>query len=161
MRIVLITILLFLFGCSIDMEMIVDKKAKPFLNSFLREAAVRGVEINTDNLIVKFIDFSEQTNVATGTVGLTSRRGSLRIVQMDTTIAWYYINPEYYWFHEFGHALLDRRHNQERLLGGEVKSIMSNVGIAEYHKYPNQRKYYIDELFDPGVEIPDWSQKIE
>ncbi len=75
-------------------------------------------------------------------------------------------------FHEIGHCILGRSHNNEPLPNGDPKSIMvienqklywpciydidGNGGPDCNNTF--KRAYYVDELFDENVQIPDWAR---
>ena len=67
-------------------------------------------------------------------------------------------------FHELGHALLVRVHNDWKLPNGRNRSIMFAGEYCDiYASYNNCqldiRKYYIDELFKEGILVPTWATR--
>ena len=62
-------------------------------------------------------------------------------------------------FHELGHALLGRGHKDKSLPNGLRASIMYGGTIFGLYSEmrSDHRQYYVDELFDPSTEPPDWA----
>ncbi len=62
-------------------------------------------------------------------------------------------------FHELGHAILTRYHDNSQLPSGHKKSIMvsDNTLFTIYaDNETDKRNYYLDELFDPNTPEPEW-----
>jgi len=66
-------------------------------------------------------------------------------------------------FHELGHAILDRAHNEDMFPNGAWVSIMKRRTGFGYTLYGDsnleRREYYIDELFDENTPAPEWAQQ--
>ena len=65
-------------------------------------------------------------------------------------------------FHELGHCLLDRKHDNAVLPNGEWKSLMRGGELPEGRDYyvnflGFRKEYYLDELFDTNTDAPDWA----
>ncbi len=61
-------------------------------------------------------------------------------------------------FHELGHAILQRAHDNSTLPNGDYKSIMVPEPTILYNEYtPEKRIYYLDELFGVLSGLPSWT----
>ncbi len=62
-------------------------------------------------------------------------------------------------FHEIGHAILERPHNNVRLPNSDFKTMM--FGGNQFGLYsedtPERRVYYLDELFNSNTPAPSWA----
>jgi hypothetical protein len=144
----------------------IDYKLEPYLNRFLEEGIKRGkmVDISKNGgLILEFADLTPPT------IGLCYFSKPVR-VQIDRT----------YWeettkspnrenlreevvFHELGHGFLSRGHRNDVLQNNEWTSMMCgepqtngrswNLNFNGYRK-----EYYLDELFNPKIPVPEWSK---
>ena len=72
-------------------------------------------------------------------------------------------------FHELGHCVLGRLHQNDYLPNGDPKSLMIQNELDQYACVYDlsgdndcnnlfKREYYLDELFDPTTPTPDWAQ---
>lgn len=70
-------------------------------------------------------------------------------------------NKEILFFHEMGHAVLNRSHDNSLLPNGDYKTMM--LGGNQFDLYsedsPERRKYYLDELFNSASQEPDWANQ--
>ena len=66
-------------------------------------------------------------------------------------------------FHELGHSVLGRVHEDERLPNGSPASIMFPKTGFGYRLYGDEtldrRTYYLDELFDSDTSVPGWAKE--
>lgn len=133
-----------------DEYTLVDPKIKPHYDKFMEEATLRGIKFNTTNVKINF-------GPTGGVAGTTFHKNS-RIVIDSTSVNWR-LNPESLIFHELGHLLLVREHEDKWLKGIDNKnysgSIMNEFG-SNYSE--DKREYYVNELFDPSTPKPDWSR---
>lgn len=129
-----------------------DPQIEPYVESFFREAELRGHHgLRPEVLNVGFKDMRNRQGTAnpiTNTI----------LIDRDSP-GWKY-NPEALVFHELGHLLLGRDHLNTRV-GKFCVSIMSNVDDPVYDLHPGEplyerRTYYVDELFNPNTEVPEW-----
>lgn len=60
-------------------------------------------------------------------------------------------------FHELGHAILKRSHDNTLLPNGDYKTLMNSSGYQVYDKDDEKRAYYIAELFNPHEPVPEWA----
>src|SRR5258706_603570 len=113
-------LLLFLAGCAFDFEPTysVDTLLVPYVNDFYKEAALRNIPLVRQNLIVKF----QQNLSDQGEWGL-SINDDQHTVLIDRDYFLFYTKEtnhpnrvEPLIFHELGHALLRRSHNNYQSL---------------------------------------------
>jgi hypothetical protein len=129
----------------------IDPRIKPYVDSFVKEASVRKVNIDITYLKIVFGDLKGEAE------GRSWMDGTHLIV-IDSTLVEWKGSPEQLVFHELGHMCLYREHDDSRI-GNYPKSIMAgwDSPFWENAKYHNRRQYYVDELFNPNTERPEWS----
>ena len=160
----ILVILLIFSSCKDTDEYRVDAEFDDYLQRFLTQASLHGrnFDLHHTGLIIEFGQLSE--NIA----GLTHYENPIRI-QIDKTY-WSQISSsanadlikEELIFHELGHGLLGRNHLNTTLENGDWKSIMcggSKVNNRPWNiNYKGMRRtYYINELFDKNIGLPDFS----
>lgn len=174
MRFSIYTAILLFTGCSQenDFKPVYDvpEELRPIVDTFVREAAHRGVTVSITNLI---INFSEDPGQAV--CGSCNSASLMAPVQKVVTInsgmpCW--TEPqelENLIFHELGHCILGRSHTDSRLPNGEPRSLMVENNISLYSPCVYQigdepcnnlfkREYYLDELFDENTPVPPWGE---
>lgn len=157
------------FDCNSNSSHIcsVEPSLVPLVNSFFEEAAARGITMPKENIQVVFVDAIIVNGESFSGFGYWDYKGTgQRRVEIART-SWRNINQnqqEILMFHELGHALLERIHENSRLPNCSRSSIMcggSNCGQDFYSAYSggadHRRDYYIDELFDTCAEPPEWA----
>lgn len=145
----IITLSLLLLSCSNDNNNLIEQEILGYFNSFESEAFLRGVEIDLDNIDLNaYVENIEKT----GVVGqCNSYSDGSKTVVVDE---FYWSNAsdldkEYLTYHELGHCVLERDHNDEKDQQGDCKSIMQS-GLANCKSNYNtiNRDELLDELFD-------------
>ncbi len=162
--------LLWLVSCTQDNiePLMIPDEVMPFIESFEEEAALRGIPLTIDELIVEFgTDLESNSGVdAAGQCIVSNRRNSIPRIVLDTTSFTWQNNEssrEFLVFHELGHCILDRlQHRDDQLTNGNFASIMLTTSTQLYGPKLNgfKREYYIDELFDQSTGEPDWASDI-
>jgi hypothetical protein len=137
---------------------------QPYIDAFEQEAALRGVTLEIDNLIVEF-ESNLQGGDAAGLCTFASPSNPTPHVRLDTT-SFNWRNNAYHReilvFHELGHCILNRLHRDDKLPNGNAASIMRATGEQLYGGTLNafKRAYYLDELFDESTPAPDWAVNV-
>ncbi|MEO0896185.1 MAG: hypothetical protein AAFY71_07305, partial [Bacteroidota bacterium] len=160
-------ILLWITACNqepVEVLSIPDNIA-PYVDLFEEEAAKRGLSLTINELIVEFGTDLESSSgdEAAGQCIISSNRNSIPRIVLDTTSFNWTNNlshREILVFHELGHCVLDRlAHRDDQLNNGNFTSIMRSTGEQLYGAELNgfKRDYYLDELFLPTVEQPEWA----
>lgn len=118
-----------------------------FIDSFKYEASVYNIDTNNiENINITYREY-ENTNYI-GMCTKTSSEVSIQISHNFWSKANYY-EKEQLIFHELGHCLLNREHNNDTGYYNNnfvKKSIMSEY-LLDYTLYKYYRFYYIEELF--------------
>lgn len=153
-------------ACS-DEEIFISKPdpiPEPFreyLTSFLHEAEIRGVIVDTTGFTISFVDSFPFSSKACA-IGVEASGQNPAYIQIakENRICWE--GRDNSWrkelmFHEFGHALLKRGHDFRTLPNGEKRSIMYQWVSGETIANSLKTKYYIDELFNKNTPVPDWA----
>ncbi len=156
------------FSCDTDTDPIdvyqVPAAIEPFVERFVQEAAARGISLNVTNLVVEIGLLTDEDEDVAGTCtngGLTTP-----LIRLDTTKNWWsngdMIREEVI-FHEFGHCLLGRPHQDDVLPNGDFASIMrtKSPGLYAFYEFLDvnlsyKRDYYLSELFDEFTDPPCW-----
>jgi hypothetical protein len=129
----------------------VEPQLKPYVDSFIEEAAARGVSIDASQLTISF---------GTHDGAAYAVRSTNTIVVDSTSYDWVSGLREQLVYHELGHLYLGREHDDD-MIGNYPKSIMAGVedpwDEGRQRQRLGMRKYYIDELFNPDTKRPDWS----
>lgn len=153
--IVLFSCGLMFLSCKQENVQVIDETFVPYIDRFFEEAQMRGLDLKKEDF-----SFSMQFG------SIAHAAGVCRYATNEMTINPNYwndrneIGKEYLVFHELGHCILDRRHENVILNHGECKSIMKGTedGRRCLRSFVSDiwRSYYVDELFDPATLPPDW-----
>lgn len=153
---------LLIVACGQENNIIdVSPEFEPYVQEFIEEAAKRG----------QTIDFSDTgLQIEFSNVALLSSSGFCRSNEHYIAIdkaQWFSTSERirsWLIFHELGHCELDRPHRTELFNNSTWKSIMWGAPLTTLEKripipfFGFRKKYYIDELFDPNISTPEWSQ---
>lgn len=151
MKKLLIILSLFLASCAGTMKpkkiYSVPAELQPYVDLFILEGEKRGFHMTVDNLIMQInASFSDTETLGTCEIFINPTI----VIQSNFFYNWGTpINKEQVVFHEFGHCLLGRGHDDTHILYGSeyiFKSIMNSYMFDEYY-YGTYRDYYLDELF--------------
>ncbi len=136
----------------------IDPEFRPFYKTFIQEANLRGVELDTSNLS---INFGDALPVA-GNCNLTNIHVKINRNFWEGSSNCF---KEFLIFHELGHCLLKRLHTSA-FSGGYKRSIMyakpneDPLGLHENLLSASMdlpfRKFYVDELFNETVDDAPW-----
>lgn len=159
-------LLVLIFSCTkeIATTIEVDPEFQPFVDSFIAEAAKRGIDIDFEETGLS-LTFGEVPANANGVcTGLREGISSTHEIIIDLN-RWKGDNEfekERLIYHELGHCHLLRGHISDTLPNGEFASIMRGVppngfGYRSFNMTGARREYYIDELFNEAIEKPEWS----
>lgn len=130
-------IFLLFFSCSGFLDenhTHIDPLIKPHFDAFVYEAKSRGITLNTSNITMSFKNLDA--------CGLTVY--DINTIYIDSTRSCWMFDQREVVFHELGHFMLHRIHDNT-MIDGRYKSIMTGEGyILDMEK---NAKYYYDELF--------------
>ncbi|AEI48398.1 hypothetical protein [Runella slithyformis] len=169
-------ILLCLIGClgsckkEATPEYRVPAEVEPYVQAFVREAKLRGIDLMIDNLIVEFAQ--PDANYICGMCNGVKARQKHIILGIQE-YCWKEATPqtrEGLVFHELAHCYLARLHTSKKFADGTYASLMNpdNTEVYSVCLYPidngndcdkrSRRPYYIDELFDETTPPPAWAK---
>ena len=164
-----LVVIILLFGCKKDKDFVYDvpQEFEPIVQRFITEAAARGHQVTINNLIIKY-ELSSTPFCATSNV-ITSGNDVQKIISIKSLGCWQNdVQLETIIFHELGHCVLGREHDNSLMPKGDPKSIMypDNATLYSPCVYPigspcdllYRRTYYLDELFNPATPLPDWGK---
>lgn len=118
----------------------IEDSLKPYVDKFYAEATARGQKIQHDNLLAYTTGALKHREGASGQSmpgGLPTIRIADDLMALGDTLL-----IEYVVFHELGHALLYREHQE-----GFTMMSTKDYLIPDYKYRPHLRKELIDELF--------------
>ncbi len=168
-----VSCLLLLLACQSDEpftpEYQVPSELQVHIDTFLMEAGTRGQTIEIDNLIIEI-----DNNLPISTCGvcnsLESPGQTQKIVRLNPTcLELAPAQVEALLFHELGHCVLLRPHEESTLPNGDPKSMMVANDLDVYapciyaidgsEDCDNtfKRDYYLDELFEESTPAPEWA----
>ena len=164
----IIVAVLIISACKKDIpkEYRVPAQLEAYITSFEQEASARGLNLDIDNLIIEFETNLTDSNdsEAAGLCYHKSRTSNPRIELDTSTFNWtaHEYSKEALIFHELGHCILERGHDDVLLENDNFKSIMKATGEPTYSDFDFfKRSYYLDELFDPNAAPPWWASSKE
>ncbi len=143
MKYIILIFAISFYSCEVfESTYYIQPEVNPYMDRFYKEASERGYNFHRNNLIITIEDLTPEHPTRMGETIRKSGFGDDQItVHIDDNI---FDDPsdslriEYTLFHEMGHALLRRDHNN-------TWSLMDyHVSLEEYKK---DRKRLIDELF--------------
>ena len=145
----------------------VPENLQRHVDLFIEEGGQRGQIIEIKNLII------EMTNLLPETAcGRCAEEQGQRIIYLNSESRVCWNTPEQFEeliFHELGHCVLNRGHDDSLLPNDAQKSLMASQSIGLYSScqydvslnndcdQTYRRTYYIDELFDPATSAPYWA----
>jgi hypothetical protein len=162
-----------ILGCSGDPDFKpvydVPPEYQVFVDKFIKEAANRGVTLEIENLIVKNDpNLSSPHCAQCNSNALTT--DIQKVITLNPDIKCWFTDEEHeaFFFHELGHCILGRLHDNSLLPNGNFKSMMNEGDVTLYAPCLYQigddpcpdntfkRTYYLDELFDENTSVPYW-----
>ena len=150
MRLFAISLLVMtLFSCTKEYGYDVNSEVEPYFRLFETEAAERGYVFNLEaDGIGATVDFIKDGT----TVGQcqTSDQGNKRVfIDRAFWESFDHYEREFIVFHELGHCVLDRDHDDSVSSMNKCASIMqSGLGRCKNDYGPDTREEYLDELFN-------------
>ena len=166
---VLIAFLIFVLSCGKEEDFIYDVPAEfePYVVRFMNEAKARGKDILIDNLIIKK-DSTLPTQYCAISNTISEKNDVQKIISINVPYCWQNdVQLEALIFHELGHCVLGRVHDNTLMPKGDPKTMMYPDNISVYSPCVYfigscdllyRRPYYIDELFNPLTPVPDWAK---
>ena len=182
MKIKCLKFLLFIFilGCTKDNQQLepnipeynpslhsgINLSFANYVKKFYDEANIRGK--NENNIIGKAIEDlklefdSDLTNYCGYALSFNTSN-SPHVIISDRATCWNdrsATDKEILIFHELGHAILKRSHDDTRMSNNHRKTMMfSGNQFGLYKKEEiDKRRYYLDELFDVTTPEPNWAK---
>ena len=141
----------------------IQDQYKPYVDRFFQEAAKRKANIFDSRLYV-LTGFPRPEYCGLGYYNYLGN-GSQRVEISPEPSCWFErddIEREILMFHELGHAMLERQHKEGNYgISLPISMMCSETCNGFWNLYneftPELREYYIDELFDPEIELPHWA----
>lgn len=148
-------------NCKHELNQVMPSEVRPYVIDFFSEAQKHGLNLNMEHF-----DFSISFTKLTGTDG--SCRFANKAIKLDSA-AWRQnddIYRRYLIFHELGHCILGRLHETTKtdceeclsiMRGGQKESFFCNINLHSSRWWT----FYLKELFDEKIEMPNWSEPNE
>ena len=145
MRFFTLFLLLLLLGCE-ENPLQSDPEFDPFLNSFDEAATERGVSIDLSSVTL-YLSEELQTAIHGQCIQYASGKSEIRIRRQ-------YWNSASFWekellvYHELGHCILQRSHDDSTDDMGHCESIMrTSASTCRLEYSAGNREIWLDELF--------------
>ena len=142
----------------------VEASIEKHVQSFIAEGAKRGHDINFEDTGLNIV-FGNTPNASASCSEIGGHDHGSHHIIINKNI-WETLNDslqERLIFHELGHCELNRSHRNDKFNDGSWMSIMRGDplnAIDERIPVPYfgfRKSYYIDELFDEEIPLPDWA----
>lgn len=171
--IILITSLNLLSACAPEpKKFFIDGELLPYYNEFVSYGLQYGRDHSTDNIVIEFGEIPKSKLISPTTVGVCKKElesySEFAIIQKHYFYPHVIINKKVFdnlddksrralVFHELGHCILNRGHDESITDVGYAKSLMypSLVTTRLGYFYDQFEPYYIQEMFDPSVVMVD------
>ena len=143
-----VCLIILLSNCTKSIDQFSNAELDPFFDSFVLEAAERGIEIDLHpmNIQGQIVDISAE-HVA-GRCKHSDRNPAMIIIDQEFWSSASHLHKEYVIFHELGHCVLKREHRNEAQESGACFSIMaSDNKVCGINYNLDTRAEYLDELF--------------
>ena len=127
----------------------IDDAFKPHLEQWVKDAKkYHGPEYKLPHISVVFGGESDVKLLGPSVIGVCIPIPGNPVVKIHRDFWRFssYTTREQLLFHELGHCILNRWHNDDTIFGDPVTIMHSYLNAAEY-AYRKRREYYIKELF--------------
>lgn len=146
-------------SCSKSKRYDVPAEVDVYVQRFIEEGNARGADIKINRLVV---EYSPELADEPGNVAGRCARGyrSWRKPLIELTTDFDQLSPEaqeQLIFHELGHCILDRSHQDRKLSNGHFGSNMNTHYWTYIAGQDHKRDYYLDEMFNKDTKQPSWS----
>jgi hypothetical protein len=139
----------FLLSCQKEEDLIqpsVDGRLTFFFESFKKEGALRGHEVNMKQIFGNITEI--QPKGVLGRCNQSTTESKQLLLDSLFWISATFSEKEYIIFHELGHCALNRRHLDTKNADGTCLSMMqSGNGSCKMNYNTQNRARYLDELF--------------
>ena len=142
----------------------VDEHFEKHVESFIEEAAKRGIEINFEDTGLSIL-FGNTPEASASCSEIAGHDHGSHQITVNKNV-WETLNEslrERLIFHELGHCELNRSHKNDKFNDGSWKSMMRGDPLTQNEEripipyFGFRRDYYIDELFNENLIPPDWA----
>lgn len=152
----IIILSLCLFSCNDDKENEAYPDLRLYLDRFEEEARQRGYQLDLSEVETAYVDDIPVGEFTACGIGYVDYQGTgVRRIEISREERCWAgrndIERENLFFHEIGHAFLDRRHDETRLCDGSPASMMAGrFNTFDFYDESSgeKRAYYISELLD-------------
>jgi len=139
----------------------IQEETRPYVNSFLNECYTYGVDCSKiGQVTVEIEELSDDELAGDGTTLAICTMYITAGMFLPTMIKTVRISPEFWYdadedsrlsvvYHELGHCVLDRAHNDD-MIDNETPASIMNTFLGDYPAYyfsPENKDYYMRELF--------------
>ena len=148
----MLIMLIVLGSCEKDEEpqFLIDAPLQEYFDRFQAEAALRGVEIDFEAMMISGDIRLIGTQNVIGQCGHTEKEPNVVIVDKFYWDSASDLDREFLIFHELGHCALGRGHLDNSDANGDCISIMSSgTGLCHINYTVATRTVLVDELFNP------------
>ncbi|MCB0601157.1 MAG: hypothetical protein KDC28_08015 [Saprospiraceae bacterium] len=140
-------------SCHKDEVHVIDARVQPYLDRFLTEGEIRGVDIDVDAFgldarVENILSSSSNGGRVLGYCDMAKSENHIVVFDAGYWSGATDLEKELLVFHELGHCLLGRQHDDSSNPDGTCLSIMhSGTGSCRNAYNLSTRSQYLDELF--------------
>jgi len=156
-KITLFTTIFLVFTCQMERDEVIPNEVKSFVDSFFLDAQLHGLDINRSEigLLIEFADIDQL--LVDGQCNRSENK-----ITIDSFFWNFSTESEKKWlvYHELGHCVLERAHDNSSFVNGECKTIMhgdfAGRDCSSNFVSDSWSEYYIEELFTFSDKEPEW-----
>lgn len=154
----IISMSILLGSCRHENMQVYPDEFKPYVDEFFFQANQHGRGLNEThfNFSIKFGDTDDEVGA------FCFFKGNAITVDREGWKYWDHFQKERIIFHELGHCLLNRNHQNAETTSNECFSIMNEGDGCSFNPLSAYwRDYYMDELFNESMNLPQWYLNIQ
>ncbi|MEL7006593.1 MAG: hypothetical protein AAFN93_28295, partial [Bacteroidota bacterium] len=149
-----------------EVARVIEPQFAPYVDRFVAEARQMGFEYDLSKLDVVLVDEIVVDGITYCGFGYYNYQntGRQRVEISSRSDCWSDrsdLEREQLFFHEMGHAILRRLHDNSRLPNGYFKTMMCDQ-CDIYQVYDenrlHRRPYFLQELYEPSTPTPEWGE---
>jgi len=151
-KVIFASFIIGLISCTHEHTQTVPLEFQSYVDDFFIDARKKGINIDLTDFT---LDMSF-TSIADAD-GRCYFQGNQVVIDSNYWIKAHPLERRWLIYHELGHCILDRRHDDERFPNGECKSLMrGNFDCSENNISELWWEYYLGELFIRNNDLPNW-----
>lgn len=127
------------------LELTNSKEFDSLKTSFEDEAYIRHINVNASSIKIGFTTSSYFKSITSKGVAFCQKDQKQIVINQDAWHGYSDLKKEIVVFHELGHCLLNKDHNNNEHLGEKLSIMHERILNPDF--YEDNRVHYLDELF--------------